>query len=208
LHVHGFCRRDAGLDASAAPDWKVHRRKHGKDSVGLSRVRARHKIPTVQRQGRNVLRLRCVTRLRGSAELRFRRLDVGTTRERRAQRVLERYGRSRCVLHRRCERDLLSERQANDPTQCQFLSRQIALQRDQPKLLLLQLDLAAIDVNARVHARFVLARRLCVDGTCGVDLRRRRIHTSRGGDYLQVPSAYRKDDQVAVVAQRVSSSLP
>src|SRR5262249_49476242 len=101
------------------------------------------------------------------------------------------------------ERDVLPERQTNNSAERQLLSRKIRLERDEAKPLRLQFHLTAIDVNPRVDARLVLARRLLVHGSRRLELSSGRIDASGGRGRLQVRSADRKDDEVAIIANAV-----
>src|SRR5262249_2843346 len=94
-------------------------------------------------------------------------------------------------------------RHTDDPTQTQLLAREVAFERDESKALRLQLDLTAVDIDARVDARFVLAHRLVVYSASCIDLGFRRIHTRRHGNNLQIRTADGEDDEIAAVANAV-----
>src|SRR4029453_7243710 len=81
--------------------------------------------------------------------------------------------------------------------------RKIGFERDDPESLRLQLDLTAIDVNPRVHARLVLTRCLLVHGACRLELRPGRIDAGRGGDGLQVGPAHPEYDEITGFAKTV-----
>ena len=176
LGEDSVCLRDVCLNSPAAPDRKINCSENREHSIGLSGIHAGHKVAAVKFDCRSFFGLGRLSSLHRCPNLGLGRLEVGPVRERLLESLSERSDRSGTVFHRRRKCEVLPKGQTNKTAQSQLLTRQIGFERNKPQALCLEFHLAAINVDARVHARFELLQRLFVNRLSRSQLGFSRFH--------------------------------